>query len=386
MAAYLRSLFGGQNSTPGHGKAKSHRRTESNPTPAPHYVYAAPQGNIPMSASGTSLSKAQRANSYNTTPAIVPSPLRYPTYDSRTSHDGSRPVINRSAGSKPPPDAHGRFPQYPQGGYVTPGSSRSNSSSSLYPGPVYGTAIVPSPLVPSMPRSKTSDSRPSTGQSNAHPWQAGVSTSASGSSTYGPEPSPTKSQARAPRFHMHPVLSYTRLHHAPISYDISFTPSARTVVDRTIHAPVPAVTLAQPATEPPIPASSRLVLRSPKLPWTVAVGPIGSPPSFFIGKSGHQRKATTSAALTNLDVLYAVHTTLMTRVTPEEWAALGEGSRAQRRVAEAYKQRCTRMGGGWEGGIRRVDWLGSKTHLVGVEIDKSNEAGENVGRLVFGRA
>ncbi|KAH9057209.1 hypothetical protein EDB87DRAFT_1565582 [Lactarius vividus] len=267
-----------------------------------------------------------------------------------------------------------------QGDSVTSGSSRSSSSSSLYP--VYGTAIVPSPLVLSLPRSKTPDSYSSTGQSNAHPWQAGVSTSASGSSTYDPEPSPTKSPARAPRVHIHPLLSYTLLRHAPISYDIAFTPSARTVVDRTIHAPVPAATLAQPATEPPIPASSRLVLRSPKLPWTVAVEPIGSLPSLFIDR---QSKATTSAELTNLDVLNAVHTTLMTRVTPEEWAALGEGSRAQRRVAEAYKQRCTRMGGGWEGGIRRVDWLGSKTHMVGVEIDKSNEAGENVGRVVFGR-
>jgi hypothetical protein len=203
--------------------------------------------------------------------------------------------------------------------------------------------------------------------------------------TDGPEPSPSRSQARAPRFHMHPLLSYTRLHHAPISYDIAFTPSARTVVDRTVHSPLPAVTLAQPATEPPIPASSRLLLRSPKLPWTVAVGPIGSPTTFFIGKDGEKRKAKSSAALTNLDVLYAVHSTLMTCVTPEEWHSLGEGSRAQRRVAEAYKERCTRMGGGWEGGVRRVDWLGSKTHLIGVEIDKSNEAGENVGRLVFGR-
>jgi hypothetical protein len=185
---------------------------------------------------------------------------------------------------------------------------------------------------------------------------------------------------------MHPLISFTRRHHAPISYDIAFTPSARTVVDRTIHAPVPAVTLAQPATEPPIPASSRLVLRSPKLPWDVNVGPIGSPPKFFIGKGGEQRKATTSVALTNLDVLYALHTTLMTCVTSEEWNALGEGSRAQRRVAEAYKKRCTRMGGGWEGGIRRLDWLGSKTHLVGVEIEKGGEeGGENVGRLVFGR-
>ena len=43
------------------------------------------------------------------------------------------------------------------------------------------------------------------------------------------------------------------------------------------------------------------------------------------------------------------------------------------------------MGGGWEGGVRRVDWLGSKTHLIGVEIDKSTEGGENVGKLVFGR-
>ena len=74
----------------------------------------------------------------------------------------------------------------------------------------------------------------------------------------------------------------------------------------------------------------------------------------------------------------------MTCVTPEEWHSLGEGSRAQRRVAEAYKERCTRMGGGWEGGVRRIDWLGSKTHLVGVEIEKSNEAGENIGKLVFG--
>jgi hypothetical protein len=170
------------------------------------------------------------------------------------------------------------------------------------------------------------------------------------------------------------------------SYDIAFTPSARTVVDCTVHAPVPAVTLAQPATEPPIPASSRLVLRSHELPWEVNVGPIGSPPTFFIGKGGEQRKAKTSAALTNLDVLYAVHTTLMTCVTHEEWGTLGSGWPEQR-VAEAYKKRCTRMGGGWEGGVRRLDWLGSKTHLVGVEIEKGGvEGGENVGRLVFGRA
>jgi len=87
--------------------------------------------------------------------------------------------------------------------------------------------------------------------------------------------------------------------------------------------------------------------------------------------------------LTILDVLYAVHSTLMICITPEEWHSLGEGSRAQRRVARAYKKRCWRIRGGSEGGVRRVDWLGSETHLVGVNIDKSDEAGENVGKLVF---
>ena len=161
----------------------------------------------------------------------------------------------------------------------------------------------------------------------------------------------------------HPLLSYTWLHHVPIFYNIAFTPSARTVVDRTVHSPLQglqAVTLAQPATELPIPVSSRLVLCLQKLPWVIAVGPIGSPPTFFICKDGEKRKAKSSAALTNLDVLYAVHTTLMTCVTPEEWYSLGEGLRAQRRVAEAYKERCTRMGGGQEG-MPRVDWLGSNS-------------------------
>ena len=30
---------------------------------------------------------------------------------------------------------------------------------------------------------------------------------------------------------MHPLLAHTRLHRAPITYDVSFTPSARTVLD-----------------------------------------------------------------------------------------------------------------------------------------------------------
>ena len=73
-----------------------------------------------------------------------------------------------------------------------------------------------------------------------------------------------------------------------------------------------------------------------------------------------------------------------TFVTPEEWDALGHGSRAQQKATRAYERRCRRMGGGWEGGVRRVDWLGEKTKLVGVEVDKSG-GGAGVGKLVFSK-
>jgi len=97
----------------------------------------------------------------------------------------------------------------------------------------------------------------------------------------------------------------------------------------------------------------------------------------------HSRSSSTQAGvITNLDVLYAVHTTLLSRVTPEEWEALGNGSKAQRKVAKAYEKRCNAMGG-WEGGVRRVDWLGVKTHLSGIEVDKSG--GNSVGKLIFSK-
>ena len=97
-------------------------------------------------------------------------------------------------------------------------------------------------------------------------------------------------QRRSPgSFNMHPLLPHMRLHGcAPILYDVLYTPSTRTVVDRTTHTAVPAHTLAQPATEPPAP---RVVLRSDKIPWPVVIG--GSSPKsksagarFYIGPWG----------------------------------------------------------------------------------------------------
>ena len=84
------------------------------------------------------------------------------------------------------------------------------------------------------------------------------------------------------------------------------------------------------------------------------------------------------------DVLHAVYNTLVQAATPEEWEALGKGSHAQRKISRAYDRRCRSLGGGWEGGIRRVDWLGEKTRLIGVEVDYK-ASGSGVGNLVFGR-
>ncbi|KAG2055932.1 hypothetical protein BDR06DRAFT_301482 [Suillus hirtellus] len=173
-----------------------------------------------------------------------------------------------------------------------------------------------------------------------------------------------------PALHMHPLFASTRLHSAPINYDVIYSPSPRTVLDRTTHSPVDAYTLSQSATHPPTPASSHILLRSDKFPWSVVVGPC---------RNGR------SPDITNLDLLHALYNTLLTRVTRQEWEALDNRSRARGKVAQAYEQRCTRLRGGWEGGIRRVDWLHGKTRLIGIEVEEHGH-GACSGRLVFGKA
>ena len=84
-----------------------------------------------------------------------------------------------------------------------------------------------------------------------------------------------------------------------------------------------------------------------------------------------------------MDVLYAVHNMLSVRVTQKEWEVLGHGSHTQCKITRAYEKQCMKMGGGWEGGVRRIDFLGEKVKLVRVEVDKTTEGG--VGRLMFGK-
>ncbi|KZT69107.1 hypothetical protein DAEQUDRAFT_738239 [Daedalea quercina L-15889] len=376
MPSYFRNWFGGSSST-----ASSSRTGPRSSAPAPIY---APAGG------SSAYANVQRSHSFSASRAANPSPLRHATGpDTRTMHGYAKrsatspyaePRANslRRASYKTREPAH--YAMYTSsGGRSTPSHSRTNSDASLF-----GMGA---------PRSSTSDMGHYAGRSSVdgrpplrqnQSWQSVGTASSYGSLRGGASSthshSSSYSRPRTPMLHMHPLLAYTRLHHAPLTYDVTFTPSARTVLDRATHSAIPSHTLSQPATEPPMPSGARLVLRSSKFPWPVIVSApsaTASPgPRFTVGPP------KSSGTITNLDVLYAVHTTLMTPVTPEEWAALGSGSRAQHKVAKAYERRCTRMGGGWEAGVRRVDWLGEKTRLVGVEVDKSGGGG-GTGKLIF---
>ena len=74
----------------------------------------------------------------------------------------------------------------------------------------------------------------------------------------------------------------------------------------------------------------------------------------------------------------------MERAFKEEWDALGSGSRAQRKVTKAYERRCKVLGGGWDQGVKRIDWLCERTKLIGVEVDKA-ASDTGVAKLVFGK-
>lgn len=176
--------------------------------------------------------------------------------------------------------------------------------------------------------------------------------------------------------HMHPLLAHSRLRHAPIQYDVRQTPSVLNILDSTTHSPVPDHILSQPATDPPICDPGKLILKSHQFPWPIVVK---------VGPLPHVRptdsRSIPSNVIKNLDVLYAIHTSLQARVNAwEELGAFGNESRARWNVQLAYEKRCS-VTGGWEGGFRRVDWLGDETHLVGIEMDRNSGTGH--GKLVF---
>ncbi|KAF7375793.1 hypothetical protein MSAN_00469000 [Mycena sanguinolenta] len=204
-----------------------------------------------------------------------------------------------------------------------------------------------------------------------------------------PEPTPTSTSPT-----LHPLFSYIRpVEHAPISCDILYPPSSRTILDRSTRAPIAYETLAEPATEPPI--YDQLVLRiksdltTNHFPWEIVVCPNAAGASIPTDSGGGSPRITRrkqSIPITNLDVLFALYDALSERVTEEEWARLGHRSRVQRQIGHAYERRCVKLGGGWEAGVRRIDWLDGRTRLVGIEmIHSHSKDGTNteVATLVF---
>ncbi|KAJ6522473.1 hypothetical protein B0H19DRAFT_973460 [Mycena capillaripes] len=179
---------------------------------------------------------------------------------------------------------------------------------------------------------------------------------------------------------MHPLFEYTHLDHAPVSCDILYPPSSRSILDRSTHAPIPYETLDEPATEPAV--YMQLVLKCDIFPWDVIVYPNAAGAS--LAKSVARFPFTRRRPVTNLDVLFALYDALSERVTENEWAQLGHRSRAQRRISRAYEQRCIQLGGGWETGVRRVDWLDGRTRLVGIEMMPSKDGvASDVATLIF---
>ncbi|KIK97204.1 hypothetical protein PAXRUDRAFT_136803 [Paxillus rubicundulus Ve08.2h10] len=392
MTSYLRYIFGGshsRDSSPGGDQSsKSHWRSRTQPPS--NYIYAAPGTTGTSAPTAPPRLKTKRSNSYSAR-TTTPSPLRFAAYETAAKASSSTAEVRYGT----PPKVE-RSPLYRRASYkssehlanyamhapsVAPSlsfgpSSRTSSSSSILPG-----MARPGSSGGSSSQHVRYERRPSLRHNPA--WQGSVSSATGSGHSYAGSMDPHV--VRPSSLHMHPLFASTRLHSAPISYDVTYTPSSRTVLDRTTHTAVPAHTLAQPATDPPTPASSRIVLRSDKFPWPVIVGPSSSSPSgsgFYVGSSPTKSR---SANVTNLDLLYSLHTTLLTRVTPQEWESLGHGSRAQRKVTRAYEKRCSKMGGGWDGGVRRLDWLHGKTRLIGIEVEK-HANGVKTGKLVFGKA
>jgi hypothetical protein len=135
-------------------------------------------------------------------------------------------------------------------------------------------------------------------------------------------------------------------------------PTAAALLDHSTRAPIAGRDLAATATAP---SAARLVLTARGLPWRIVLASASDAPG---------------AVMTNLDVLRAVHVALAAPATRAEWDALD--SKTQKKVSAAFEARCKRSGSGREGGLRRVDWLESRTRLVGIRMGRPGE-----GRLVF---
>ncbi|KAG7441969.1 uncharacterized protein BT62DRAFT_922986 [Guyanagaster necrorhizus] len=378
MAYILRGLFGvgqsNQKSSPSSRQSKTHHRSQSDPT---SYIFVSPPS-IPPFAGGA----MKHNNSYESSKTTRPSPLRYSTdapvtmpprsYSQQQQHLPPQTTFHRSSSYKY--DPYIQYPVYTPPPARASSESRTTSTTSIQAASSHGHGRP----IPSRASSSTSVNPPPRRPvlKHNHTWDAGFKPEA-----HHPQPHVSFLNPMCTiSLHMHPLLASSRFHNAPISYDVMFAPCSHSVVDRNTRTAVPAHTLAQPATDPPI--FRKLLMTCDKFPWPVVVSPSSKVGKFYIGSA--PTMSSEAQPISNLDLLQTLYRTLSIRVTHGEWDALGNGSPAQRSVTRAYERRCLRMGGGWEGGVRRIDWLGHKVQLIGIEVDRSASAG-GVPKLIFGR-
>ncbi|KAG6849236.1 hypothetical protein H0H93_010252 [Arthromyces matolae] len=225
----------------------------------------------------------------------------------------------------------------------------------------------------------------------------------------GTNPGPKNPRELHPLLSLSPVRKFARFLDLPsptsplsLSYDIASPPSLYSVAitrttpldkssngnsvrpSRTTLGPrMITTTLAEPATVPP--TMSQLILTSSKFPWEVVATSARKGSVSTCSPNASSESIALARHITNLDVLHSIHLTLAARVLPEEWAALS--SAQKKRVLKAYEQRCVRTEGGWDEGVRRLDYLCGSTVLVGIEFPGVDERGDEDkparGKMVF---
>lgn len=214
-----------------------------------------------------------------------------------------------------------------------------------------GSVMVPANIASADPRiHASSSSRIHFPESRPSPVHRATWSSTRMWSIYDPFFSPLtkvcKTLAFVPNLKIHKTIALSP-GQPSLVYNIIFKPSHQNILNGSTMTPISAHTLALSAT---LPRVTELTLTCRELMWPIVVTSTANP----------------QHAITNLDVIEAVHAQLNVPATRREWEALGHNSKPQARVADAYNRRCAQTRD-WDNGVRRVDWLQGRTVLVGIE-------------------
>ncbi|KAF9790624.1 hypothetical protein BJ322DRAFT_402007 [Thelephora terrestris] len=135
--------------------------------------------------------------------------------------------------------------------------------------------------------------------------------------------------------------------------------------------PIPAHTLAEPATHPP---TTRLVITSDRIPqWPILL-------DYYAATAGTARSPSMLPPITLGDVLTGIHETMQTQITHREWAELSDTEETA--VGKAYVKRY-KLVPGYEtriaaDGVRRIDYLLKRVMFAGLTRKSGDQGYENL--------